>query len=236
MRLTRWLAPALLSLTGCSALGLPEGATSQGQEIAGLWRVFFWAGVAVAGVVLGLILWSVLRYRRRDGREPARFREHVPVEIAYTAIPLLIVAGLFVVTVRTENSVGALSPTPDVTVDVDAFNWSWRFTYPAEGIVVEGTPDVPPELVLPVDRTVRINLRAEDLIHSFFIPEFLFKRDAIPGRTTSFDLDIDKPGVYAGQCAEFCGLDHARMRFSVRAVPPAEFAAWLREASEEGTS
>jgi cytochrome c oxidase subunit 2 len=92
---------------------------------------------------------------------------------------------------------------------------------------VVGTPDDPPEAVLPTGGPVRVVLTSPDVIHSFYVPEFLFKRDAIPGRTTSFDLTIERPGIYRGRCAEFCGLDHWRMRFTIRAVSPTEFEAWL---------
>jgi cytochrome c oxidase subunit 2 len=181
--------------------------------------------------VSGLILWATIRYRRRPGDDdlPPQFREHLGLEIAYTLIPILIVVGLFVLTYRTETTVEDLVAAPAATVRVEAFNWSWRFTYEDSGATVFGTPDDPPEAVLPVGRPVRFLLTSPDVIHSFFVPDFLFKRDAIPGRTTMFDLTIDRPGTYQGRCAEFCGLDHWRMRFTIRAVPPAEFEAWLAE-------
>jgi cytochrome c oxidase subunit 2 len=142
---------------------------------------------------------------------------------------VLIVASLFVVTYRAETTVEGLDPEPATTVSVEAFNWSWRFTYEGTPVSISGTPDNPPQAVLPVGETVRIRLTAADVIHSFYLPDFLFKRDAIPGRTTEFDLTLDEPGVYRGQCAEFCGLDHWRMRFTIRAVPRSEFDAWLAE-------
>jgi cytochrome c oxidase subunit 2 len=219
-------SPLLLLAASCGGLG---AATSQGREIEGLWRVFLWAGLGVAAVVSGLILWATIRYRRRPGDDdlPPQFREQLGLEIAYTMLPVLIVLGLFLLTYRVETRVEDLDAEPAATVRVEAFNWSWRFTYET-GAAVFGTPEDPPEAVLPVGRPVRILLSSPDVIHSFFVPDFLFKRDAIPGRTTGFDLTIDRPGTYQGRCAEFCGLDHWRMRFTIRAVPEAEFEAWLQ--------
>ena len=218
--------PLLLLAASC---GTPRAATAQGREIEGLWEVFLWAGFGVAAVVSGLIVWSAVRYRRRAGDDglPPQFREHAGLEIVYTIVPILIVLVLFVLTFLAERSVEEVEPRPAATVRIEAFNWSWRFTYQGSGVAVFGTPDDPPEAVLPVGRPVRIVLTSSDVIHSFFVPDFLFKRDAIPGRTTAFDLNIDRPGTYAGRCAEFCGLDHWRMRFVIRAVSPAEFEAWL---------
>jgi cytochrome c oxidase subunit II len=226
----RLLVPATSSalLAGCGRL---DAATTQGREIGGLWQVVLWAGIGVAAVVYTLIIWATIRYRRRPDEEdlPPQFRANIPLEVVYTLVPILIVAALFVLTYRTETAVEDLDSEPPTTVAVEAFNWSWRFTYEGTDVSIAGTPDAPPEAVLPVGETVRIRLTASDVIHSFYLPDFLFKRDAIPGRTTEFDLTLDEPGVYRGQCAEFCGLDHWRMRFTIRAVPRAEFEAWLAE-------
>lgn len=223
----RYLALPLLALCACGYL--PEGATEQGREIHALWRFSFWAALAVAVVVYGLIMWSTLRYRRRDDSAPPQFRSNVLLEIVYTLIPVLIVGVLFLLTYRTETRVESPAEEPGATVRVEAFNWSWRFSYQDTDVSVFGTPDDPPEMVVPAGEPVRIVLIANDVIHSFFVPEFLFKRDAIPGRTTRFDFRVEEPGLYRGYCAEFCGLDHWRMRFTVRAVPGEEFRTWLLE-------
>jgi cytochrome c oxidase subunit 2 len=234
-RRARLLGAALaagLLLTACgSTFGMPAGGDSQGQDITHLWQIFFWASVGVASIVYGLIFWSLLRYRRRGRTDtPPQFREHMPLEITYTTIPILIVAALFVVTMRTEGRVLALSPDPDVTVHVEGYTWGWRFAYEGTGIEVSSTPDgAPPELVLPEGETTRIVLTSQDVIHAFFVPGFLFKRDAIPGRTSEFQLSPDRTGSYQGECAEFCGLDHAFMRFSVRVVPSSEYQTWVAQ-------
>jgi cytochrome c oxidase subunit 2 len=220
------VALALL-LTACSTFGAPSGATEQGRSITDLWRVFTLAALAVAGIVAGLILWSVVRYRRRGDGRPPQFRDNIVLEIVYTAIPVLVVAALFVLTFRVEAGVERPVPgRPAATIRVTAFDWSWRFDY-GGGAIVSGTPDEPSEMVVPVSQPVRIVLTSEDVVHAFYVPDFLFKRDATPGLVQRFDFQVDRAGIYRGQCAEFCGLDHARMRFTVRAVPPTEFAAWL---------
>jgi cytochrome c oxidase subunit 2 len=192
-----------------------------------LWRLFVGASIVVGGIVLGLILFSMLHYRGGRRGEPAAFNKHIPLEIVYTAIPVLIVAGLFYATFGVEQKVDSTSATPSVTVDVTAFDWSWRFSYEGHDVSITGLPQRPPTLVLPEGRVVRIQLRSVDVIHSFYVPDLLFKRDAIPGRTNVFEIVPDRLGTFHGQCAEFCGLDHARMTFSIRVVPGSEFDSWL---------
>jgi cytochrome c oxidase subunit 2 len=231
------IACLLIGLTACGRLGLPRTPTGQGREIADLWRVFFIAAVIVAGIVYALIVWSVARYRKRgDGPLPPQFRDKPLLEVTYVLIPLGLVTALFVLTFRTEHDVERLVSRPAATVHVTAFDWSWRFDYEGEAVTVVGTPGDPPELVLPVGRTVRIELRSEDVIHSFYIPSLLFKRDAIPGRSTRFDLLFERPIVDSGKCAEFCGLDHARMRFILRAVPFVDYRAWLTSKKAEAAA
>jgi cytochrome c oxidase subunit 2 len=229
------LAAALLTMTACR-FGAPPGATEQGKDIAGLYHLMFWIAIGVGGLVLGLILYSVVRFRRRNEDLPKQTRYHLPLEITYTVIPVLIVLFLFGATYRVEHRVDHLSPDPVLTVDATAFQWQWRFTYPQYGITIIGTPTSYPTFVVPVGGPVRIELRAQDVIHAFFVPRFLFKRDAIPGRLNEFDLTIPLPGRFYGECAEFCGLNHADMGFYVRAVTPDEFDRWVREQQAARTS
>jgi cytochrome c oxidase subunit 2 len=208
-------------------------AVVEPSEFDQLWRVFVLAAVVVGGIVVALIAWPVLRYRRR-GRDdlPPQFEQHVPLEILYTVIPVAIVAVLFALTYRTEKGIENLDPEPAVTIDVTGFTWSWRFEYQGTSVTILGRPDAPPTLVIPAGLTVRIRGTSTDVIHAFFVPETRFKRDLIPGRTTEFDLRMDEPGVYGGHCAEYCGLDHARMTFYLRVIPADDFDAWLaREAA-----
>jgi cytochrome c oxidase subunit II len=226
----RLLAPAalLVALSACT-FGAPPGATDQGRDISGLYQLMFWIAIGVGSIVLGLILFSVIRYRRKNEELPKQTRYHVPLEVTYTVIPILIVLGIFVATWRVERRVDRVVTHPDVTVEATAFQWQWRFTYPQYGIGVVGSPTQYPEFVVPVGKTVHVDLRAQDVIHAFFIPAFLFKRDAIPGRLNQFDLRISRPGRYYGECAEFCGLNHSSMVFYVRAVSPAAFDRWVQQ-------
>jgi cytochrome c oxidase subunit 2 len=220
-------AAALLLFTACR-FGAPAGATVQGKSIANLYHLMFYIAIGVGGLVYGLIGWCILRYRRKSDQLPPQTRYHVPLEITYTIVPILIVIGIFVATYRTEVPIDRVTGDPPVTIDVTAFQWQWRFSYPQYGIQVVGTPSRPPTMVVPVGQTVQINLRAQDVIHAFFVPDFLFKRDAIPGKLNQFDFEVDTPGTYDGECAEFCGLDHADMVFYVMAVSPSQFRAWAR--------
>lgn len=204
--------------------------TVQAADIHRVWDIFFLAAIGVAGTVYVLIFWCVIRYRRRNDQLPPQFRTHTAAEGTFTVIALLIVAGLFAVTYQAETRIERLNPRPATTVRVTGFQWSWRFEYAGGGPTVTGTPDHPPVLVVPVARTVRIDITSADVDHAFFVPAFRFKRDAIPGYVSSFDLVVTRPGVYRGECAEFCGLNHYRQNFSVSAVMPQAFDEWLRQA------
>ena len=205
--------------------------TAQAVELGGVWHVFIVAGFVVYGVVAGLILWCVVAYRRRPdhGRQGAQFTQNVPLEIAWTVVPILVVCGLFGVTWLAESHVDAVVMHPANVVNVTAFRWSWRFVYAGRHVAVGGTSLAPPELVLPAGRTTQINLTSSDVAHAFWVPAFLFKRDAIPGMVNRFDLTLTAPGDYPARCAEYCGLQHAHMTFLVRVVTPAEFDRWLVE-------
>jgi cytochrome c oxidase subunit 2 len=232
-RLRRATPLALVVLLTSCSFGAPAGATVQGRDIHDLWRVFFVAACIVAGIVYAPIVWSLVRYRRRKRDDPdalpPQFRENPPLEVAYTAIPIAIVIFLFAMTAVAESRVTALDDRPSVTIHAQGFTWGWRFAYEGTDVQMVSAPNRPPELVLPVGRPVRIALSSNDVIHSFYVPDFLFKRDAIPGHPTQFDLTIRDPGVFAGRCAEFCGLNHAFMGFTVRAVPATEYQAWLHQ-------
>jgi cytochrome c oxidase subunit 2 len=234
-----WVAClSLLALTGCR-FGAPGGSTVQGQRIGNLYHLFFYVAIGVGAIVYALIIGVAVAYRRRknDGDElPRQTRYNIPWEVTYTLIPLFIVIGLFVFTFRTEVAVDHVSKNPAVVVTVTGFQWQWRFDYPS-GASVVGAPGSPPTMVVPVGQVVQINLFAQDVIHSFFVPDFLFKRDAIPGVQNRFDIIIPKAGVFRGECAEYCGLDHGDMTFYVQAVSPQQFQSWLAShPSGPGTS
>jgi cytochrome c oxidase subunit 2 len=194
--------------------------------------VLFLAAVALGAVVIALIGWSIVRYRRRPGGEAASFSENVKLELFYTAVPLVIVAVLFGITVATQREVTRAAAQPDVRIEVTGFQWGWRFRYLTEGVVIVGTSAENPTMVLPVDAVTRLTLLSPDVIHSFFVPEFLVKRDVIPGVDNRIDITPTRTGRFGGVCAEFCGLDHGRMNFSVEVVELEQFRAWLQEQEE----
>jgi cytochrome c oxidase subunit 2 len=228
---------ALLGTACSGSFGMPRGATEQGADIFRLWQIFFITAIPVAGVVYGLIFWSVIRYRRRRSEEPdalgSQFRGNHRLEVVYMGIPILIVIGLFAASAAVEVRVDRVSSDPAVVVNVEAYQWGWRFTYPGQGITVVSPPSsefvAGPQMVLPLGQTTRIVLTSNDVIHAFWVPDFLYKHDAIPGRTFAFDITPTRTGTFYGECAEFCGLNHAYMTFSVRVVQPAEFAMWLEQ-------
>jgi len=183
----------------------------------------------VGGLVWALVVWSVLRYRRRNDDLPSQTPYNIPVEVVYTGVPLVIVAALFGLTVFTQESVTATDPDPDLVVEVTGFQWSWELSYPDLGVEVVSDGVDPPRMVLPVGATVRFELRTADVNHSLWVPEFLVKRDLIKGVDNTVDVEVREAGEWTGRCAEFCGLDHWKMYLDVAAVPRAEFDAWVEE-------
>lgn len=219
------------------SVATPPPLTEQAEDIEAVWEVFLLIAVGVGLFVIALIAYSVYRHGRRSDDLPKQIHYNIPVEIAYTVIPLLVVAGLFVITFTSVRAIEDSDDEPDVTVDVTAFQWQWQFAYPDDDVTVTGVGTEYPELVLPAGRTVRFNLTAPDVIHSFWIPGFRYKRDMFPGETSVLQVDVnDRTGSFpaSGVCAEFCGLDHHKMRFDVRVVTPDEFEAWLDERGAAG--
>jgi cytochrome c oxidase subunit II len=244
-----------LTLSGCGIdaqvwrIGWPEGITDEADRMRQLWVGSTIAAMVVGVGVWALIAWSAIRYRKRRGVEaelPRQTAYNLPLEIVYTIIPFIIIAVLFFYTVTVQNRVQHRSADPDVTVAVNAFKWQWQFVYPdstdangGEPVSTVGTSTEIPILVLPTDRTIRFELASADVIHSFWVPEFLFKLDVIPGndngRDNVFEVTVREPGSYVGRCAELCGTYHAFMNFEVRSVSPSDFDAYLT-AREGGMS
>jgi cytochrome c oxidase subunit 2 len=235
---------APLLLAGCNmypTYGASRGVTTQGQDTFKLYSGMMTVGIIVGGLVGVLILFTVLRYRRRSDEMPKQFHESIPIEILYTGIPIVIVAFLFFFTVLTENNVDATVPVnatvtsagvPVEHVTVTAFQWGWRFSYPdhdveVEGEVTNGPGGHGPQMVLPVGEQTQITLVSNDVIHGFYVRDFNFSRYALPGVVNIFDLDVVAKGTYPGQCTQICGLYHSEMLFSVKAVSPSGFRTWL---------
>jgi len=236
-------ATVLLTATACSSerlprLAMPEPATEEGPRILSLWQGSWVAALITGGAVWGLILWSALFHRRRSDELPTQTRYNVPIEALYTALPFVIIAVLFFFTARDESILIDTSKTPDHTVNVVGRQWSWTFNYLDENVWDAGTPGQRPTLYLPEGQLVRFELTSPDVIHSFWVPAFLFKMDVIPGRVNKFQLTPNKQGRFAGKCAELCGVDHSRMLFDVEVVSQSEYdqhIAGLRAAGKTGS-
>ena len=207
----------------------PAISSAQATVLGSDWQVFGFSALAVLLLVWGLILYSAIRFRRtkRNPEPRSQKEQNTALELTWTILPLLFVIALFVFTFRIESSVEALQPNPAVKVAVNGYRWGWTFTY-AGGPTINGTNMNPPELVLPIGQLAATQLTSSDVDHAFWIPDMLFKRDALPGRVSAFDLTPTKLGTYIGRCAEFCGLNHALMTFTVRVVTPDEYRRWLR--------
>jgi cytochrome c oxidase subunit 2 len=244
-------------LSGCSAqqwerdlrFGWPTGVTKQATTMRVLWTWSSVAALVVGVIVWSLIFWVCVRYRKRNDELPRQFKENLLVEAVYTVLPFFIIAGLFYRTVVVENYVDAKSSKPDVTVTVVGFKWNWQFQYdghryaagtgagPNENVGTTGTSTEIPILVIPRGQSIRFVEHSDDVIHSFWVPEFLFKRDVIPGpRDNQFEITAVKDGHYVGRCAELCGTYHSQMQFEVRVVEPATYTAYISALAKFGPS
>ncbi|MFO7191624.1 cytochrome c oxidase subunit II [Thermocrispum sp.] len=237
-----------LTTTGCSVeevlrFGWPEGITPEAQQMRQLWIGSVIAALAVGALVWGLLIWSVTFHRKKKGDSefPRQFQYNVPLEIFAVGLPTVMVCGLFYFTVTTETDVvRSDKPNPDVVVDVTAFQWNWEFSYPGEetpdGDVVRttGSSSEIPLLVLPTDRRIQFNLRSTDVIHAFWVPDLLFKRDVMPqpernNQDADFQITrIDREGAFVGRCAELCGTYHAVMNFELRALSPDKYEQYMQ--------
>jgi cytochrome c oxidase subunit 2 len=215
---------------------MPNPITDRGPDVLRLWQGSWVAALAVGALVWGLTVWSVIFHRRsRQGAAlPPQTRYNIPIEVLYTVVPFLIITVLFAFTARDEDRLMKLRPNPDQTINVVGRQWSWSFNYTDAQVWEAGTPGQPPTLYLPRGERVRFVLTAPDVIHSFWVPAFLFKMDIIPGRENKFELTPTKEGTFAGKCAELCGVDHSRMLFTLKVVSPEQYQAHLSELKAKG--
>lgn len=182
--------------------------------------------LVVTALVYGAVLLAIVRYRQRPGRTPSSRSEAPVMESIYVLAIAAVVVVLVTQTFRHEDKVDPVKGRPALTVDVTAAKWNWTFAYPALHRTFHGVNERPTVLVVPAGRKVRFHITSLDVIHSFWVPDVRFKRDAFPRRTSTFDLVFDRDMVSRGECAEYCGLKHSDMGFVVQALPPDRFAAW----------
>ncbi len=255
-------AAAAVALSGCSSDAVQRGflpgysdgeVTDQTGRITSLWTGSWVAALIVGVITWGLILWCAAAYRKRrnDERLPIQTRYHLPLEIMYTAVPVVMILVLFSYTDRDMSAIQAVSDEPDVTVEVVGKQWSWDFNYLDADVYESGVQvndvgglepidDVPgtspelPTLYLPVNEKVQFRLESRDVVHSFWVPAFLYKKDVFPHRTNVFEVTPTRLGLYAGKCAELCGEFHSGMLFNVDVVTRAEFDAKMAELRAAG--
>ena len=223
----------------------PEPATAQAVEISKLYDVVFAIAVVIFVAVEGLILWSILRYRRRpeDTDLPPQTHGNNLVEALWTIIPTVIVLYLFAISWETLADVDAVSAQPDVKVHVVAGQFQWQFQYlDGDGNLLATQSRAIGEgggMAVPVGEKVYVTLQSDDVIHAWYVPRFLFKRDVVPGQVNHFEFTVneDEAGnVYHGQCAELCGTGHRVMLFDVHAMTRADYDAWLAALIEQANA
>ena len=249
----------VLLLSGCSAedneqikrLAMPVPASEEAPHIYDLWQWAWLAAMIVGVIVWGLIFYAVIRFRRRDPNEiPVQTRYHLPIEIFYTIAPVVMVVVFFFFTVKAQNASFRDHKDPDRVITVVGQQWSWTFNYNlaydksskeyveegGEVVFDAGTTADRPTLYMVKGEKTQINLASPDVIHSFWVPSFLFKLDIVPGRVNSFGVTPTREGTFAGRCAELCGVYHSRMLFDLKVVDKAEFDARMAELKEQGNT
>ena len=231
------LAPSSF-LTGCSnpeltGIGFEGNVTSVNESSFGLWQGAWLASAVVGAITLVLILWPAIFHRKKEGESfPRQFQYNIPAEIAYTVIPFIIVAVLFGYTAKAESEIVSVSPasTEVHDVTVNGIQWSWQFTYEeaGPGTTVTGTPAQPPVLYMPLGEKVRFTFTATDVIHSFWVPEFMIQMQNIPGVSNKLEFAANELGEYRGFCNILCGRQHSQMRFTVKVVTPSEYDTYIQ--------
>ncbi|HEY8281142.1 MAG TPA: cytochrome c oxidase subunit II [Leifsonia sp.] len=255
-------ATLAIALAGCTQAqlhgflpGFVQGeqpVTDHTERVSGLW-VTSWIVLLIVGVIVwGLIVWAVIVYRRRIGQTglPVQMRYNMPIEIFYTVVPLILVLGFFAFTARDQNAIEQPYAHPDLKIQVYAKQWAWDFNYVTDNVYdpgVQARPDdqtaTPgavqeskiPTLYLPENKKITFQLDSRDVIHSFWVPAFLYKKDVIPGKTNYMYLSTTgRTGTFVGKCAELCGEYHSAMLFNVKIVSQSEYDAHIQSLRDQG--
>jgi len=243
-----------VALAGCTTqmqlgwLPTEPGLTNQVDRVIGLWVTSWIVLLIVGAITWGLIIWAAIVYRRRRGQTglPQQLRYNMPIEIFYTVVPLILVLGFFAFTARDQAAIEAPLEDPDVSIEVYGKRWAWDFNYLNEDVYYAGIQaqevgpnneidvDALPTLYLPVDQKVEIKIESRDVIHSFWIIDFLYKKDMIPAKTNYWYFIPQQEGTYMGKCAELCGEYHSLMLFNVKVVSQDEYDAHIESLRAEG--
>jgi cytochrome c oxidase subunit 2 len=245
--------PGVLFLSGCSQeaklgfLPLPDkDTTNQTSRIVNLWNGSWIAALAVGALVWGLMIWCMVVYRRRRDAQglPVQVRYNIPLEILYTVVPIMMVGGLFLETASAQSKIIDTSATPDVRINIVGKQWAWDFNYTDSnvfdtGVQIEQNSDSKvestlPTLYVPVNKRVEFLITSRDVIHSVWVPVWLFKLDAIPGVENKFQIIPQRTGTFAGKCSELCGEYHSDMLFSVKVVSQSEYDQHMADLKAKG--
>ncbi|MBB3022263.1 cytochrome c oxidase subunit 2 [Helcobacillus massiliensis] len=221
--------------------------TDQTGRIISMWTGSWMTLLAVGLLVWGLAMWCAIAYRRKkhDKGFPVQLRYHVPIELTFTLIPVVMIMTLFYFTQRDINEIENLKADPDYTVNVVAKQWAWDFNYVDDDVhepagvqsFRTGEPGAEkdlPVLYVPVNKTVEFQLDSRDVVHSFWVVDFLYKKDIFPGHTTVFQVTPTAEGTFPAKCAELCGEYHSDMLFNLKVVSQEEFDAHMKELREQG--
>ncbi|MFC0058614.1 cytochrome c oxidase subunit II [Vibrio inusitatus] len=234
-----------------SSFNMTQGVTEISGKVYHLHMLIFYICVAIAVVVFGVMFYSIIKHRKSKGAVAANFHESTKVEIIWTIIPILILIGMAIPATKTLIEMEDTSES-DITVKITGSQWKWHYSYFDHDVEffsylstsneqIEGTDEkgehylleVDNALVLPIGKKIRFLMTSDDVIHSWWVPDFAVKKDTIPGFINEAWTKIDKPGIYRGQCAELCGRNHGFMPIVVQAVEAAEFDEWIANKEQE---
>ncbi|WP_438464079.1 cytochrome c oxidase subunit II [Marinomonas sp. PE14-40] len=229
------------------ALNMTEGVTEVSRSIYSLHMQIFWICVVIAIAVFGVMFWSIIHHRKSAGAKAAQFHENTTVELIWTIVPVLILVAMAVPATTTLIEMYDTSDS-DVDIQVTGYQWKWQYQYLGEDLSFFSNLSTDPDeinnkveknknyllevdepLVVPIGKKIRFLVTSNDVIHSWWVPAFAVKRDAIPGFINESWTRIDEVGIYRGQCAELCGKDHGFMPIVVQAVTDEDYALWLAE-------
>ena len=228
-------------------MNMSPGVTQTSNDIYGLHMTILWICVVIGVVVFGVMFWSIFAHRKSRGHKPANFHENTTVEVLWTIIPLVILVVMAIPATATLIDMYDTTEA-DVDIKITGYQWKWKYDYLDDEFGYFSSLSTPRDqinnrqakgdnylrevdnpLVVPVGQKVRLLMTANDVIHSWWVPEFGLKKDAIPGFINEAWIRVDTPGTYRGQCTELCGKDHGFMPIVVEAVPQAEYRTWIGE-------